>query len=534
MATDEKSQELENTNETSTETIPAQDNQQELTQESLSELKVQPEASAETIDEATTEASKDREFAEALEENLTVEQPEKGSKIKGTIIIINDDGALIDCGAKSEALLGLDELNGHKIGDEVEGLVLSIDPFIISAKLDSDDTTNEEFKSAFDNGVPVSGKITREIKGGFDVDVAGTRAFLPISHLDASFIKDTKPFIGQTYDFKIIEYSDNGRQFVVSRAEILKKERMKQAEKLWDSITVGDIMEGTVRSIQNFGAFIDLGGIEGLLHISELSNDYTTHPSDILSVGDTIKVSILAADQEKNRISLSMKDLAPDPWASFGKEIVAGDKFSGTVVRKAEFGLFIQLAPGIDGLLHLSQIKQNTGLDDAEYAIGQKIEGWVRSIDLDNKRVGLTLHEMPSDDPWATISQNFQVDAVYEGTIEESTQFGVFVELQPGLTGLMPLSELKKLGYKNVDTEFTAQNKIKVKITAIDENRQRISLLPDNVPEHIVAEAAKTPRKKMRPKRKEKVAEMQNGSNDGGSVTAFGELLAAALHKTDD
>ncbi len=534
MATDEKTPELEISNEDLTTNNPAQEEKQEPAEDTIPEQTDQLGAPVDTKDEATTEASDDEEFEKALEQNLSVSQPEKGAKVKGTIININDDGALIDCGAKSEAILAIEEINGHKIGDEIEGLVLSTEPFIISAKLDGGDTSNEVFRSAFENGVPISGKITREIKGGFDVDFSGTRAFLPISHLDTSFIKETTPFIGQTYEFKIIEYAENGKQFVVSRAELLKKDRVKQAEKLWETLTVGEIMEGTVRSIQNFGAFIDLGGIEGLLHISELSNDYTTHPSDILAVGDTVKVSILAADQEKNRISLSMKDLAPNPWSTYGKEVVIGDKFSGTVVRKADFGLFVQLAPGIDGLLHVSQIKQNTTLDDGAYAIGNKIEGWIRSIDLDNKRVGLTLHEMPSDNPWTTIGETYTVGGVFEGTIEESTQFGVFVELQPGLTGLMPLSELKKIGYKNIDSEFKAQDIIKVKITAIDENRQRISLLPNEVPEHIVAEASKPQRKKSKSKKKDRAPEPQNENNANGGVTAFGELLAAALHKTEE
>ncbi|KAA3662676.1 MAG: S1 RNA-binding domain-containing protein, partial [Calditrichaeota bacterium] len=173
-------------------------------------------------------------------------------------------------------------------------------------------------------------------------------------------------------------------------------------------------------------------------------------------------------------------------------------------------------------------------LSDDEYAIGKTIKGWIRSLDLKNRRVGLTLHEMPDDDPWKNIGDTFQIDNVIEGIIEESTQYGVFVELKPGLTGLMPLSELKKLGFKNVDTEFKNQATITVKITAIDENRQRISLLPNEIPEHIVPETNKPVKKKTRNKRKEKPAESQNGNDQNGGVTAFGELLAAALNSSDD
>ncbi|MCA9735885.1 30S ribosomal protein S1, partial [candidate division KSB1 bacterium] len=351
---------------------------------------------------------------------------------------------------------------------------------------------------------------------------------------DVSFIKETAPFIGQVCDFKIMEFAENGKQFIVSRAEILKKELGKKLESFWDTIKAGEIRDGVVRSFQSFGAFIDLGGIEGLLHISELSNDYTTHPSDMLKIGEKVKVSILSVDKDKNRISLSMKDLAPDPWEKYSAELVIGNSFKGTVVRKADFGLFVQLAPGIDGLLHVSQIKSNTKLGDADYAIGKTLTGWIRSLDIKNRRVGLTLHEMPSDDPWQNISEKFQVGSIIEGTIEESTQYGVFVELMPGLTGLMPLSELKKIGYKDMSTEFKAQDAVTVKITAIDEKRQRISLLPNEIPEHIVPEAKKPSKKKPHGKKREKPAEPQNGSEQNGGITAFGELLAAALNNSDD
>ncbi|KAA3616224.1 MAG: S1 RNA-binding domain-containing protein [Calditrichaeota bacterium] len=535
MATDEKMTETENLQETKPELSPVQEEKREKEKEAKEpEKKPVSEESLKLQEDSGEESKPDLEFEKAISESLDLVLPEKGAKLKGTILLINEENALVDCGAKSEAVIAANELNGHKVGDEIEGLVLTTDPLVISIKLDGKETSNEEHKSAFENEIPVTGKIVREIKGGFDVDIAGTRAFLPISHLDISFIKETAPFVGQTFDFKIIEYSDNGRQFVVSRAEILKKDQGKNTEKIWETLKAGEIVEGTVRSIQNFGAFIDLGGIEGLLHISELSNDYTTHPSDMLSIGSTVKVSILSADKEKNRISLSMKDLAPDPWANYGSEVVIGDNFTGTIVRKAEFGLFIQLAPGIDGLLHVSQLDPSTELADEKYAIGNKLNGWIRSVDLENKRVGLTLHEMPSNDPWASINENYKTDDVFEGTVEESTQFGVFIELQPGLTGLMPLSELKKLGFKSIDSEFKPQEKLKVKITAIDEGRQRISLLPVEIPEHIVPETKKPGKKKARPKKKEKSVEAPNGSAPNGGVTAFGEVLAAALNKTDE
>ncbi|MFQ5630491.1 MAG: S1 RNA-binding domain-containing protein, partial [bacterium] len=428
------------------------------------------------------------------------------------------------------------ELDGQAIGDDIEAIVMETEPTLkISIKLAGSKNALDNLQNAFQNGIPVNGKITREIKGGFDVDVAGKRAFLPLRHLDVRFVQDTSPHIGQTYDLKIIEFNPEKDKFVVSRADLLKKDQAAAAEKAWENIKVGATLAGQVSSIQGFGAFVDLGGVDGLVHISELSQGYTNHPSEILEIGQEVRVKVIKADREKNRISLSMKELAPDPWEQVESKYQAENPFSGAVVRKADFGLFVELEPGIDGLLHVSQIKKETELSDPQYDIGQTVEGWIRSIDLENKRVSLTLRESAVKNIWNNLPEDYTVDSVVEGKVEEATKYGVFVELQPGLTGLMPLSELKKIGFKNPEQDFPAGTELKVKISAMDSSRRRISLLPEGIspPEGTEAETlAEKPRRK-RHSRSEKRGK-QNAGGANGSVTQFGSVLAAALKDKDD
>ena len=234
----------------------------------------------------STQPEPGAELKEAIEATSDFVMPEKGEKIKGTIISISDSAVLVDCGSKSEAILDPRELDGQAIGDEIEGVVSETEPSLkISIKMVSSKDNLEDFKNAFQNEIPVNGKITREIKGGFDVEIAGKRAFLPLRHLDVNFVQDTSPYIGESYDFKIIELHPENNKFVVSRAELLKKSKEESAQKAWEQIEVGAKLSGTVSSIQDFGAFVDLGGVDGLVHISELSQGYINHPSEMLQLG---------------------------------------------------------------------------------------------------------------------------------------------------------------------------------------------------------------------------------------------------------
>lgn len=489
-------------------------------------------------EEKTAQEKNESELMKGVDAEPKLVIPRKGEKIKGTIISISESAVLIDCGAKSEAILEQKELEGQKVGDEIEGVVIETEPELkISLHLQGQQKTSEDILQAFKSGLAVHGKITGAIKGGFNVEISGRRAFLPLSQLDLHFVDNVTPYLGKSYDFKIIEYNPDKEKIIVSRTALLKQKQKAVSDEAWDKIQVNAVLKGKVRSIQSFGAFVDLGGIDGLVHISEISQGYTNHPSEILSIGQEVEVKVIKADKAHNRISLSMKELTPDPWQAFADTHTVGDKFSGAIVRKAEFGLFVELEPGIDGLLHVSQLLPDTDKNDTRYDVGMKVEGWLRGIDLENRRVSLTLREDENPKIWDNLPEKYAVDNVLEGKIEEVTKYGVFVELEPGLTGLMPLSELKKLGFHALQNEFKASDSLKVKITALDTERKRISLAPQDIQPHHSGPVNGEPRRK-KSAAKRRTAKRSAPSHHGdskGSVTNFGARLAAALQakKTD-
>ncbi len=505
-----------------------------------------PEASAKVvIEEVAEKVLTEKDAAPELqEEKIDLESAiaasaaavvlKKGDKVAGTIINVSDDTALVDCGSDSDAILDLIELESPEVGAKVTGVVTATEPELkISTKITASNESREHLLSAFENKIPVSGKILSQKKGGFSVDVAGEQAFLPVSQLDLTYVQETDQYIGQDFDFHIIEYNPSENKFVVSRSSFLKKKKEQAAQEAWDKIEPGAVFDGEVKSIQSFGAFVDIGGVEGLVHISEISQSFTSHPSEFVKIGDAVKVKVLKADRDANRIGLSMKQLEPDPWENFVDAHNAGDEFSGQVVRRADFGLFVELRPGVDGLLHLSQLQPGTDMSNEIYKIGSTVSGRIRAIDVQNKRVSLTLRESEDQSIWHNLPEKYAVDAVLEGKVEESTKFGVFVELEPGLTGLMPLSELKKLGVSNPDEEYPPKSELKVRITALDPSRKRISLLPDGleVPEGVSFERERAPRQKRRAQNKPKRNGVQHktGDNNQGGVSSFGMLLKEAL-----
>ncbi len=321
---------------------------------------------------------------------------------------------------------------------------------------------------------------------------------------------------GETYTFKVLEYDPDDRKLVVSRAALLRQEQEKLAEEAWSRLAVGDEAEGRVRSLTDFGAFVDLGGVDGLVHVTEISHARVNSPSDVLSTGDEITVKILELDREKNRISLSIKQLQPDPWASVEERFPAGGAFSGRVVRRADFGAFVELEPGLDGLLHVSQLSPGVELSAPELEVGQTVTGWVREVDTANNRIGLTMRRPPDRDPWERVEMRYQEGQSVEGTIENVADFGVFVELEPGLSALIPMSELGIGRDEDPTAIFKPGQPVTTKVLSIDEGRQRMSLS---------VKAFKRDQE-----RAEYAGHMDAGS-DEPTVTGFGAALMNALEK---
>lgn len=418
-------------------------------------------------------------FAEAFESSLNFKQPEQGDLLRGTIITISGDDAFVAFGGATEAIINISELEdeGFDVGDEIEASVVATSPELrISRKVLAKQATVAKLKQAQENDLPVEAKITGRNKGGFDVKVSSLRAFCPLSQIDLGKIEDPDKYVGQTYDFKILELSDDGRKFVISRAALLKEAAAEKARELRDNLQLGMTVEGIVRNVVPFGAFVDIGGIEGLLHVSEMSHQRIDNPKDFVKVGDEIKVVVIKIEEDGKRISLSSKELEPDPWQNLGDRYPEGSKVEGKIARKADFGVFVELEPAIDGLVHSSQLPLGMELDDPSLKPGTPIEVWIKEIDIERRRVSLAMREVADEDPWEFVLTKYPTGRVVEGTVERAVDFGVFIEVEPELTGLLPISELDLAPDQHPSSAYQSGQKLNVRVMSVDPERRRMSL----------------------------------------------------------
>jgi len=458
------------------------------------------------------------EFEQALRESFEVEALKAGDVIEGTIVAIKGDVALVDVSGKSEAVLDRAEIDDLGTGDPVEVVVVSSGEEIrVSRRLALEAQLKEKLNDAVASGEPVEGKVVGRRKGGFDVVVSGVRGFCPISHISDVRTDDVDQHLGQTYTFKVLEYKADGQRLVVSRAAHLNEEKGRLREEAWAKLEVGAEVEGRVRSLTDFGAFVELGGVDGLVHVTEIAHHRVNHPREELQVDQQVRVKILDLDREKDRISLSIKALVEDPWVAVEERYSARGPFEGTVVRKTDFGVFVQLESGIDGLLHVSQLRPGLEIDSPGFEVGETVHGWVRDVDADHRRIGLTMRQMPDRDPWERIEMRYQEGQTVEGTVENGADFGVFVELEPGLSGLIPISELGLERDADPRGVFSPGEKIKLKLMGLDPDRRRISLSVRAL--------------KRDQERQEYTPHMESGADAEPAVTGFGAQLAAALSK---
>ena len=419
-------------------------------------------------------------FAEAFEASLNFKTPEQGEQLRGQIVSISGDDAFVSYGGPSEAVMAAAELEGLDIGDTVEGTVVKTTPEIrISRKMMKGKASLDQLRNMYENRLPVQGKVSGRNKGGFDVSVSGLRAFCPLSQIALGKIENPDAFLNQTYDFRVTELSDDGRRIVVSRAALLKEEAAVRAQETRARVVPGAELTGRVKTITPFGAFVDLGGVDGLLHVSEMSRRRVTDPKELVQVGQEVHVKVIKVDNDGKRISLSMKDQEPDPWSDVSDRYPAGSPFNGKIVRSTDFGYFVEVEPGLDGLVHLSQLPLGVKPGDASVSIGSSVTGWVREVDPSKKRLSLSLREVAVQDPWETANQKYSIGRIVEGTVDHTAAPGVFVQLEPGLTGLIPNSEISVPQGTDPSKAFTPGEKVTVRVMSVDTNRKRISLSAD-------------------------------------------------------
>ncbi|MEE9546062.1 MAG: 30S ribosomal protein S1 [Hyphomicrobium sp.] len=428
------------------------------------------------------------EFAALLAESLSKEDAVEGSVVKGKVVGLEKDVAVIDVGLKMEGRVPVREFStpGNpvelKVGDEVEVYLERVENALGEAVLSREKARREEswtrLEKQFEKGEKVSGVIFNKVKGGFTVDLDGAVAFLPGSQVDIRPVRDIGPLMHQPHPFQILKMDRRRGNIVVSRRSVLEETRAEQRADIVGRLAEGQVIEGLVKNITDYGAFIDLGGIDGLLHVTDMAWRRVNHPSEILNVGDTVKVQIIRINTETQRISLGMKQLQDDPWQSIETKYPVGQRIQGTVTNIADYGAFVELEPGVEGLIHVSEMswtKKNIHPGKI-VSTTQQVEVQVLEVDPNKRRISLGLKQT-QDNPWeAFLSVNPKGSAV-EGPIRNITEFGLFIGLEGGVDGMVHLSDLDwtKSG-DEVIKDYKKGDIVKAAVLDVDSQKERISL----------------------------------------------------------
>jgi small subunit ribosomal protein S1 len=450
----------------------------------------------EAVDEGTVtavgtqELDPDEDSAEMMGQWLqlyedSLKDLEEGEIVRGRVLKIDDKEVTVDVGFKSEGVIPVEEfpdLEGVKVGDEIEVFLEKTenqDGLVVLSKQRADFVKVwDRVKTAADQGQLVEGKLVRKIKGGVVVDLYGVEAFLPGSQIALRQVQNVDSLIGQGMEFKIIKLNKRRRNIVVSRRAVLEEHRAKQKSEIIQELAKDQIREGVVKNITDFGAFVDLGGIDGLLHITDMSWGRVSHPSELVSIGEKVKVKVLSFDPEKERISLGMKQLTPYPWEDVDKRYQVAQKVKGKVVSITDYGAFVELEKGIEGLIHISEMSwtRHVRHPSKVVAIGDQIEAVILKIDKENEKISLGLKQTEPD-PWLTLDQRFPIGTKLTGKVRNLTNFGAFVEIEEGIDGLVHISDMSWTRRVVHPSEVLKKgDKVDVVVLSIDKDARRISL----------------------------------------------------------
>ncbi|MDQ1095513.1 MULTISPECIES: 30S ribosomal protein S1 [Chryseobacterium] len=403
----------------------------------------------------------------------------------GKVVRLTDKEAIVDINFKSEGVISLNEFRynqGLKVGDEVEVMVDRREDKTGQLQLSHKKARTlkawDKVNELHETGEIVNGFVKSRTKGGMIVDVHGIEAFLPGSQIDVKPIKDYDQFVGKTMEFKVVKINPEFKNVVVSHKALIEADIEGQKKEIIAQLEKGQVLEGTVKNITSYGVFIDLGGVDGLIHITDLSWSRVNHPSEILEDGQTVKVVILDFDDEKTRIQLGMKQLEPHPWDALSADLKVGDKVKGKVVVLADYGAFVEIAPGVEGLIHVSEMSWSTHLRSAGdfVKVGDEVEAEVLTLDREERKISLGIKQL-SKDPWENIEAKYPVGSQHVGTVRNFTNFGVFVELEEGIDGLIYISDLSWTKKIKHPSEFCAVgDKLDVVVLELDIQARRLSL----------------------------------------------------------
>ena len=415
----------------------------------------------------------------------TFKQITDGEMVQGIVVGLTKTDVVINIGFKSDGLISLNEfrdLHGLKTGDVVEVLVVEKEDreghLHLSRKQARISRAWERIVEMHKSGEVVTGYVTSKTKGGLIVDIMGMETFLPGSQIDVKPVTDYDQFVGKTMEFKVVKVNEAIKNAVVSHKALIESDIEAQRAEIMGKLEKGQVLEGTIKNITDFGAFLDLGGVDGLLYITDISWGRISHPSEVLKLDQKLNVVVLDFDDEKRRISLGLKQLTPHPWDTLSTDIEENATVKGKVVNIEDYGAFLEITPGVEGLVHVSEITwANTPVNAKEYfKLGDEYEAKVVTLDKDSRKMSLSIKQL-SNDPWSSIEEKFAVGSRHAGLVKNITPYGVFVELEPGIGGMIHISDLSWLKRFNHPTEFVKSgSQIDVMILNIDKENRKLQL----------------------------------------------------------
>ncbi len=442
-----------------------------------------PEEALRILDESEYSEDEFNEMMDLYDE--TMDSIEQGEIVQGTVLAIQDGTVVVDIGFKSEGTIDLSEFGeppNIEVGSEVEVYLENVEDqegqVVLSKQKADFMRVWDRIKDAHDANQIVEGRLVRRIKGGIVVDLFGVDAFLPGSQIDIKQVKNFDQFIGEVFPFRIIKLNKNRRNIVVSRRVVLEEERERLRKQILETLEVGQVRQGMVKNITDFGAFIDLGGLDGLLHITDIAWGRVGHPSEVLSIGDTVEVKVLNYDEERERISLGMKQLTDHPWENIEDKYPVDSRVTGKVVSITDYGAFVELEQGVEGLVHISEMSwtQHIRHPSKLVSIADAVEVVVLKVDKDGQKISLGLKQV-TPDPWLTLDDIYPPGSRMVSRVRNLTNFGAFVEIEEGIDGLVHISDMswtKRIRHPNEVVKKGQE--LDVVVLNIDKKRRRISL----------------------------------------------------------